>query len=227
MVTERYRSGATIPFTSEEQIDLAGVALSALGDVLVRIRRFSDGQFYDFDDDTFKAAAHVDIDLTLVAIATMPGFYEGEWDTSLITNEVADDQYLIEINSVTSATRRAIGMAYLGDFVAPVYQLKVGVIDDDAAGTPTDRYTVAFHEDSERFASGVSAVSIEIRDSTDDSVLVASVAMVQIAATGIFRHEETANRMVDGAHYYALVTFTIAGVVKTWPQWIGRDSEAP
>ena len=224
MTTERYRSGVTIPFVSEEQIDLAGAALPALVDVLLRIRRVSDGQFFDFDDDTFKAAAHVDIDLTLTAIATMAGFYEGEWDTSLITNEVANDQYVIEINSVASATRRAIGIVYLGDYVAPVYQCKLGIIDDD--GGTTDRYTASFFRDSEPIVTGLTLVSLQVIDAVDGSDQVPSTAMVAIGATGLFRLNVAlaARRMIDGEHYVALVTFTVDGAVRIWRQWIGRDS---
>jgi hypothetical protein len=228
VTTERYRTGAVIPFRSEQQINSAGAPLTALADVLLKVHRESDGFFFDFSDNTFKAAGHVDIDRTMTAVdaVNVPGVYETSWDTSLIVAPVANDKYFVDIQSATSANLLALGEILSGDYVDPVYQLKVGLIDDDAGGTPTDRYTATFFEDSERFATGVSAVSIEIRDATDDSVLVASVAMVQIAATGIFRHEETVDRVVDGAHYYALVTFTVGGVVKTWPQWVGRDSEA-
>ena len=228
MTTERYRTGAAIAFRSEQQINRANSPLTALGNVLLKIHRESDGFFFDFSDNTFKAAGHVDIDrtMTVVDAVNVPGIYETSWDTSLIVTPVANDKYFIDIQSATAVNLLALGEVLLGDFVDPVYQCKLGIIDDDASGTPTDRYTAAFFRDSEPIVTGLTAVTLQVIDAVDGTDQVPSTAMVAIGATGLFRLNVTlaARRMIDGEHYVALVSFTVDGAARIWRQWIGRDS---
>jgi hypothetical protein len=73
--------------------------LTGLTDLKLRIRRDSDGFFLDWADDTFKSAGWSTRDVVLSEInATLdPGNYQvpGGWDTSAITNIVADDVYTL------------------------------------------------------------------------------------------------------------------------------------
>ena len=47
--------------------DSAGDPVTGATGVLIRIQRASDGQFFDFDDDTFKATGHTERDTALPA----------------------------------------------------------------------------------------------------------------------------------------------------------------
>ena len=54
--------------------------------------------------------------------------------------------------------------------------------------------------------------------------LVASAALTAVAATGLFRHDETVNRISDGAALFARVDATVDGGTRSWVQPVGRDS---
>lgn len=83
-------------------VNALGDPLAGLTDIVVRVRRRSDGRFLDWDSypATSFEAAPVAIDspiLTEVDAANAPGLYElaGGLDTSQIGNLVADDHYLV------------------------------------------------------------------------------------------------------------------------------------
>jgi hypothetical protein len=103
------------------------------------------------------------------------------------------------------------------------YQAKVTLTCDTSAGTPTDRYSVDFFRDSEPTVSGITSPSIEVfkEDGTD---LIGSTGLTQIGATGRYTHDETTNLSVPGAAYNAVVTWTIDGSARTWPQPVSRHS---
>jgi len=104
------------------------------------------------------------------------------------------------------------------------YQAKVWLIDDDGAGTPTDRYVVVWFLNSQPVTSGITSPTIQVIEASDGSDLVGSTPMTQIASTGLYRYDETSNRIADGAHYIVKVEATIGGSTRTWYQPIGRDS---
>lgn len=105
------------------------------------------------------------------------------------------------------------------------YQAKVWLIDDNAAGTPTDRYVVAWYKNSQPITAGITTPLIQVIKATDGTDLIGSAAMTQVAATGLFRYDATTTaRITDGAVYFALCTATIGGGARTWYQPIGRDS---
>lgn len=73
--------------------------LTGLTDLLIAIRRVSDDFFYDFDDDTFKAAGWTDRQLAMTEIDAVnaEGEYAYDFDTSVITNPVAYDTYMFRV----------------------------------------------------------------------------------------------------------------------------------
>lgn len=97
-MTERIRTGNTEPIdvyvTNRRSEPLTG-----LTSIYIRIRRVSDGYYYDWNDDTFKNTGWTTLDqvLTEVDATNFPGLYSlsGGWDTSAITNPAADDDYQI------------------------------------------------------------------------------------------------------------------------------------
>lgn len=82
--------------------------ITGLATVQLLIWRDSDGQFYDFNDDTFKAAAHTDIDqqMTQFDATNVPGVYYYDFDTSAITNAVAaGDTYHFWIKETSTTAK--------------------------------------------------------------------------------------------------------------------------
>lgn len=105
-----------------------------------------------------------------------------------------------------------------------VYQAKLWVFDDET--NSTDRYVCAFYKDGEPITSGITTPQIQVVKATDGTDLIAATALSQIGSTGLYKKDETTNRMVNGAAYMAKVTATIDGSTRTWYQPVGRDSSA-
>jgi hypothetical protein len=227
MTVERYRTGASIRIYSEQQINRAGTPLTALADVLLLIRRESDNFYFDFDDNTFKAAAHVDIDrtMTVVNATNDPGIYETTWNTSLIVSPVAGDKYLLGIASATAVNLRANGVALLGDWVDAVHQMQIQLIDHNVGSV--DRYTAVFFRDTEPMTTGITGTpTIQVIDASDGSNRIPATAMTEIpTGSGRWRYDAvTTQRVISGTHYIAVVSATLDGLTKTWHRGIGRDS---
>lgn len=102
------------------------------------------------------------------------------------------------------------------------YQAKVWIIDDN--GGTTDRYVTIWHKNGEPLITGITSPTIQVIKVADGTDLVASAAMTQIAATGLYRYSEATNRIVNGVAYIVKVEATIDGGTRTWYQPIGRDS---
>lgn len=92
----RIQTGATerIEFAAE---DGAGDPLTGKTDIVLSIRRVSDGQFFDFADLTFKAAGWTTRQQTLAEVdaTNAAGDYYYDFDTATITNPTADDTYML------------------------------------------------------------------------------------------------------------------------------------
>ena len=73
--------------------------LTGKADILIAIQRVSNGHWYDFDDDTFKAAGWTtrQTAMTEVSAANAAGEYYYDFDTSAITNAAADDTYMVRV----------------------------------------------------------------------------------------------------------------------------------
>jgi len=82
--------------------------LTGLATVVVKIWRASDGYFYDFNDDTFKASGHTSItaSMTQFDATNAPGVYYYVFDTSAITNAVASgDVYHYQIDETGGSAK--------------------------------------------------------------------------------------------------------------------------
>lgn len=104
------------------------------------------------------------------------------------------------------------------------YQAKVGFFDDNIG--VTDRYTVVFFKNAEPITVGIGTPRIQVIKRSDGTDLVPEVLLTEVAALGIFKHDETvtANRILNGKGFYAKVTATIDGKLRTWYQHVGRDA---
>lgn len=89
---------------------------TGLGDVVVNVRRRSNGNYLDWSDDTFKAAGWTTKNGAMAEIGST-GQYELTLDLSVITNLTADDQYVITVESPTSDYSPQIGEIKAGGFI--------------------------------------------------------------------------------------------------------------
>lgn len=92
----RIASGATEPI-QVYATNRAGAPLTGKTDLYIRIRRLTDGQLLDWNDDTFKASGWTTLDQVLseVDATNFPGLYGVNWDTSAVTNKASDDTYQV------------------------------------------------------------------------------------------------------------------------------------
>ena len=70
------------------------------------------------------------------------------------------------------------------------FQAKVWFADDNLG--VTDRYTVVFFKNSEPITSGITSPTIQVIKADDGADLLASTALTQVGALGIYKHDETA-----------------------------------
>jgi hypothetical protein len=185
----RIQTGDTEPL-QVYVVDDSALPLTGLTDLFVRIRRESDGAFFDWDDSTFKAAAWTEQDRVLVELdATYaPGLYEvsGGFDTSVITNLVADDTYqVIPLQTPgTNARLPAPGEIKVGqwvDNVEAIEEAQANVAYDDQSLVMT---IAAWMDRNGRSVLVPTSATITLRDATN--VVVFTATSVTPFATGVF-----------------------------------------
>lgn len=101
------------------------------------------------------------------------------------------------------------------------YAAKIWVIKE---GATADHYAVRWFKNGQPITSGITSPTIQVIKGSDGSDLIASTALTEIGSTHRFKKDESTNKMVGGAIYFAVVTATIDGSTRTFDQQIGRDS---
>lgn len=101
------------------------------------------------------------------------------------------------------------------------YHGKVWVIKES---TTTDHYAVVFFKNGQPVTSGITSPTIQVIKASDGTDLIASTALTEVGALGIYKKDEGTNKMVAGAIYFAKVQATIDSSTRSWLQQIGRDS---
>ena len=98
--------------------------LTGLSDVLLAIRRISDGFFYDFNDDTFKSTGWTTRQqvMTETDSTNDQGVYHYNFDTSAITNAAADDTYQLRVDCASAANVPQVGELKVGQYVDDIDQ---------------------------------------------------------------------------------------------------------
>lgn len=101
--------------------------LTGKTDILLSIRRVSDGQWYDFNDDTFKAIGWTtrQQQMTETDATNDPGTYHHDFDTSAITNAATDDTYEVRVDQspgTDAANVPQVGEVKVGGYVDDVDQ---------------------------------------------------------------------------------------------------------
>ena len=218
--------------------------------VVVAIRDAdSSTSFLDFADLTFRAAGHATKFASVADIGNGRYSLAGGLNVAGITNLPATTHHLVAefdisgsvvaaVDDVIEILSAAYAVAEPGDAMdliadavdesalaadTDTYQAKVWMFDDENASV--DRYAVLFHKNGQPVLSGVSSPTIQVFKASDGVDLVAATALTAVAATGVFRHDESTNRITDGAAFFARVAATIDAATRTWIQPIGRDSQ--
>jgi len=142
---------------------------------------------------------------------TSQATYAG-WFLDTIYDKVATDGVVLADNAVSDA-KVASDMDN--------YQAKVWLTDDD--GNTYDRYVCVWFKNGEPVTSGITSPTIQVIKASDGSDLVGSQSMSQIASTGLYKYDESSNRISDGAAYIAKCEATIDGSTRTWYQPVSRD----
>jgi len=101
------------------------------------------------------------------------------------------------------------------------YAAKIWVIKE---GTTADHYAVRWFKNGAPITSGITSPTIQVIKGSDGTDLIASTALTEIGSTHRFKKDESTNKMVAGAIYFAVVSATIDGSTRTWDQQVGRDS---
>jgi hypothetical protein len=126
-VQSRIQTGATEPI-EVLVVDAFGDPLTGLTNIKVKIRRLSDGYFFDWSDNNFKSNPTTLLQaLTEIHAANFPGEYRLDtvdhvkgFDTSEIVNKAADDTYRVTVlqdPKVAAVPHLWIGEIKEGDWV--------------------------------------------------------------------------------------------------------------
>lgn len=174
--------------------------------------------YLDFADGIFKTVGHTTKSVNITDVGGGRYSLFGGLDLTTITLG-SRVKLLLEYN-ISGAKSAVVNEELL--IRESTYQAKVGLFDDNLG--VMDRYTVVFYKNSEPITVGIIDPKIQVIQSSDGADLVTEVALTQVAALGIFKHDEATDRIANGASYYTKVTATIDGKVRTWYQQVGRDS---
>ena len=197
--------------------DSAGASITRATNGTVRVykgssvnQRTSSAGITDTEDfDGLTGVHHVSIDL---GDNTDAGFYAAGSEYQVVLEGATID------GQVVNAVLAHFSIERYGN----VYGARVWMIDDNA--NTADRYIVAFLKNGQPITAGITSPQIQVLRIADGTDLVGAVALTQIATSGLWRRDETTNRIVSGAGYIAKITATIDGATRTIFQPVGRDS---
>ena len=198
--------------------DSNGAGLAGATGVRARIRRDSDGQFFDWADATYKGAGWTTLDGVAAELDAVnaPGLYgvAGGYPTAAVTNPVVDDHYLvIPANSGAPDTAGAI--------LPPPAEFRVGFWADavglDAVvsatigpeASDTLRLMAWLERQNLAVTAGLVSATIEVRDASG-AIVVPTGAMTGPTAQGVFQRDVPGLGLAATANYLAIVTITDA-----------------
>lgn len=203
--------------------DLVGTPLTGATGVLIRVQRASDGQFFDFDDSTFKGSGWTEKDTALAEVDStdLPGIYglTGGFDSSAITNLTADDTYIVfpvkgAAPDTASAQLPAPDEFKIGWF-ADAVGLDAHVSATIGSVVPSTLELMAWLVRNARpVTTGLVGASVSIQDAAG-TIIVASGAMTGPNAAGVFTRSVPSVTLLSATNYIALLTITDANGAHT------------
>ena len=131
MTTVRVQTGDTERITALI-LDGSLVPLTGKTDILLSIRRDSDGQWFDFDagELDFKASGWTTRQqaMTETDSTNAPGEYHHDFDTSAITNAADDDTYQVRVEQspgTDAANVPQVGEIKVGQWVDGLFSMSI------------------------------------------------------------------------------------------------------
>lgn len=189
MTSQLIRTGTIEPLYAQV-VDQFGDPLTGATDIFVRIRRDSDGQFFDFADDTFKATGHVEQDslLSEVGATLTPGLYQltGGLNTGAITNLVANDTYQVVAvqDPGTDAALPATEELRIGHTADGLAVLTTSAtVESTVPGTV--RLIAWLALDGAPVTTGLTSATVELLDDAGSTVFAAT-SMLGPSSQGVF-----------------------------------------
>lgn len=173
----------------------------------------------DFNDGNFKSSGHTTPTVAVTDVGGGRYSVFGGLDVSAMNIPTGTKKLILQHTFSGSKAGIADEELLLRE---STFQAKVWFSDDNIG--VADRYTVVFYKNSEPITAGITVPTIQIIKAADGLDLVASVALTQVLALGIYKHDETTDRILNGATYYIKTTATIEGKTRTWYQQVSRDS---
>jgi len=173
----------------------------------------------DFNDNTFKTSGHTQINAAVTDVSGGRYSLNNGLDVSSIIFPAGVKKLILEYNISGSVSGVVSEELLLRE---STYQAKVWFSDDNL--NVIDRYTVVFFKNSEPITAGITLPTIQVIQASDGADLIASVALTQVASLGIYKHDESTNRILNGQSYYVKIDATIDGKTRTWYQQVSRDA---
>lgn len=146
----------------------------------------------------------------------------GMVDTNVVRNAgtaITSASGIQEVKVASVAANAIADAAVAADMDS--YAAKIWVIKES---TTADHYAVRWFKNGAPITSGITSPTIQVIKGSDGTDLIASTALTEIGSTHRFKKDESTNKMVAGAIYFAVVSATIDGSTRTWDQQVGRDS---
>lgn len=183
-------TGGTEPLAVYE-----GLGTTGLGDLFVRVQRYSDSWFLDWADMTFKASGWTTLDkpLTEVDAVNAPGLYRvtGGLDTSAITNHTVGDTFVVTPRQSPpgSAVLPAPSELRIGQWVDAVAAgIHFAVAYDDTAAAERIMVSAWLVRDGRNVAAPT-AITLTWRDEGGAAILTKTQADAEVTgpdAQGVF-----------------------------------------
>lgn len=184
----------------------------------------SDGDFTGYSKATDSQEALRDNIAGQCVVAL--GAYDAPTNTDLGNRTLAAPDYFDPANdtvvNVTTVATVTNGVTLASG--EDVYHADIQLTVD---GTNSkDEYTVVWFKNGVRVTSGITVPKIQVIKRADGTDLVAQTAMTQSGSTGIYKYDESTNRVTAGEAVVAVMTATIDGSSRTWPKVLTRDSSS-
>lgn len=182
-------------------------AAATAADFLAEVNTEVDTALADYDAPTFA-----ELDARTDAIEADTQDIQSRLPAALVSGRVDASVGAVAANAITDT-----GVAADMD----AYHAKVWVVKED---TTADHYAVVFFKNGQPVTSGITSPTIQVIKASDGTDLIASAALTEVGSLGIYKKDESTNKLIAGAIYFAKVQATIDGSTRVWLQQVGRDS---
>lgn len=167
----------------------------------------------------YLAAVNAEVD-TALADYDAPTFAELDARTDAIEADTQDIQARLPTVLVSGRIDAAVSDAGVAADMDS-YAAKVWI---GRESTTSDHYVVIWFKNGQPVTSGITSPTIQVIKVSDGTDLIASTSLTEVGSLGIYKKDESTNKLTAGQMYVAKVVATIDGSSRTWFQPVNRDS---